>query len=159
MREHVCSQWKLANFSLSLFCFVVSIPLKAKMSLKRVDASKLGLDKFSVRTAKKGLKFSGEGRTFLLTLGAERTSVRSSVRPSKRSSFCTGSSLRNRMKRNMCTYLEHACISILTLKMHIDYKRIFTHHTLQVRFLSRIFESFSEASLNLYVGMNLCFRL
>ena len=62
--------------------------------------------------------------------------------------------MRNRMKLNMCTYLEHECISILTLKKHIDYKRISIHHALQARFLSRISASYSEASLNQCIGMN-----
>ena len=71
------------------------------------------------------------------------------IRP-KRRSFCTDPDMRNRMKLNICTYLQHACVSILTLKTHIDHKSTFIHHALQTRFLSRICESYSEASSNRY---------
>ena len=79
-----------------------------------------------------------EGRTFLRTLGAQRASVRSFVRPSKGTCFQNGSSLRNRMKLNMCTYLEHECIRVLTLKTDFDDKRAFIHNALQARFYCRI---------------------
>ena len=60
--------------------------------------------------------------------------VRSFVRPSKGTCFQNGSSLRNRMKLNMCTYLEHECVSITTLKTEFDYKRALIHNALQARF-------------------------
>ena len=82
--------------------------------------------------------FPAEGRTFLRTLGAQRASVRSFVRPSKGTCFQNGSSLRNRMKLNMCTYLEHECIRVLTRKTEFDYKRAFIHNALQARFYCRI---------------------
>ena len=85
--------------------------------------------------------FPAEGRTFLRTLGAQRASVRSFVRSSvhqKGTGFQNGSSLKNRMKLNMCTYLEHECVSITTLKTDFDYKRAFIHNALQARFYCRI---------------------
>ena len=79
------------------------------------------------------MNFPAEGRTFLRTLGAQRASVRSFG-----TCFQNGSSLRNRMKLNMCTYLEHECIRVLTLKTDFDYKRAFIHNALQARFYCRI---------------------
>ena len=81
--------------------------------------------------------FPAEGRTFLRTLGAQRASVRPCVRASKRSCFQNGSSLRNPMKLNLCTYLEHAYTSIVTLKMYFDYKKILIHCALDPRFYCR----------------------
>ena len=57
--------------------------------------------------------------------------------------------MRYRMKLNMSTYLEHECISILTMKTDIDYKRTFIHNALSARVLFRIYIlqwSFIESS-------------
>ena len=86
---------------------------------------------------KKEVSYPAEGRTFLRTLGAQRASVRSFVRQ-KGTGFQNGSSLRNRMKLNMCTYLEHECISITTLKTDFDYKRPFTQCFASTILLSNI---------------------
>ena len=83
--------------------------------------------------------YPAEGRTFLRTLGAQRASVRSFVRPSKKTCFCTDPDMRYKMKLNMSTYLEHECISILTMKTDIDYKRVFIHNALSARVLFRIY--------------------
>ena len=77
------------------------------------------------------------------------------VRPSKCSVFWHGSGLRNRMKLNMCTYLEHACISILTLKTGFDYKRAFIHYALQPPFSCRIY-ILQWSSLNLHDFFSEC---
>ena len=69
---------------------------------------------------------------------SELVFVRSFVRPSKGTCFQNGSSLRNRMKLNMCTYLEYESMWVLTLKMDFDYKRAFMHNALQARFYCRI---------------------
>ena len=53
------------------------------------------------------------------------------------------------MKLNICTYLEHECVSITTLKTDFDYKRAFIHNALQARFIVE-YRSFNEASLNPY---------
>ena len=72
-----------------------------------------------------------EGRTFLRTLGAQRASVRPSI---KKKQFSNGSRLRNTTKLNVYVCLEHGYTSILTLKMYFDYKRILVYYAFDLRF-------------------------
>ena len=52
--------------------------------------------------------------------------------------FAVGICLKHRMKLNVCTYLEHECISMLALKTHFDYKKSSMHHALHSRLYCRI---------------------
>ena len=73
--------------------------------------------KHILRFLKANSHFPAEGRTFLRTLRNSKPCVYVFL-----PGFPVGICLKHRMKRNVCTYFEHGCISILALKTHFHYK-------------------------------------